>query len=106
MRKVLPIPDPALRDDDAVEMIRVWIAEKGLHCAMNVGLYSNRDGASETGAWGIILADVARHVAMALAESGPVASRQRHLEQITSALETELANPTSPVAGKFVTGAS
>ena len=34
-----PIPEAALRDDDAVEMLRVWIAEQGLHCSMKVGMY-------------------------------------------------------------------
>ena len=31
-----PIPEAALRDEDAVEMLRVWIAERGLHCSMKV----------------------------------------------------------------------
>jgi len=29
-----PVPEAALRDKDAVEMLRVWIAEGGLHCSL------------------------------------------------------------------------
>ena len=29
----------ALRDNDAVEMLRVWIAEGRLHCSIKVGMY-------------------------------------------------------------------
>jgi len=34
-----PIPEAALRDKDAVEMLRVWIAGNGLHCSLKVGMY-------------------------------------------------------------------
>jgi len=37
--KELVIPPPAERDSGSVEMIRAWIAEKGLHCTINVGVY-------------------------------------------------------------------
>ena len=34
-----PIPQAALRDATAVEILRVWIAEKKLHCSLKVGMY-------------------------------------------------------------------
>ena len=34
-----PVPEAALRDNDAVEMLRVWIAEGRLHCSIKVGMY-------------------------------------------------------------------
>src|SRR5262245_33211441 len=64
-----PIPEAALRDKDAVEMLRVWIAEGGLRCSIKVGMYRETMDVAEEKAWGTILADVARHVANAL-ESG------------------------------------
>jgi hypothetical protein len=29
-----PIPEAAMRDEDALEMLRVWIAEKKRHCSI------------------------------------------------------------------------
>jgi hypothetical protein len=47
-------------------MLRVWIAEKKLHCSMKVGMYRETMNIPEEKAWGKILADVARHFANAL----------------------------------------
>jgi hypothetical protein len=63
-----PIPEPALRDPDSVEMLRVWIAERGLHCALKIGMYRESMNVPEEKAWGRILADVALHIANALKE--------------------------------------
>ena len=41
--KVLVVPEPAVRDPDSVEMARVWIAEDGLHCSLNIGMYHEVD---------------------------------------------------------------
>ena len=60
------IPEAALRDSNAVEMLRVWIAEQGLHCSLKVGMYRESTTVPEEKAWAKILADVARHVANAL----------------------------------------
>ena len=49
-----PIPEAALRDEDAVEMLRVWIAEKKLHCSMKVGMYRETTKIAEEKAWGTI----------------------------------------------------
>ncbi|HEX6119963.1 MAG TPA: DUF5076 domain-containing protein [Dongiaceae bacterium] len=93
------IPEPALRDQDSVEMIRVWIAEKGLHCTINVGMYE-KHRVPEAEAWGMILADVTRHVADAL--------RTRHgtdvavtVDRIRESYLTELDSPTSETKGGF-----
>jgi Domain of unknown function (DUF5076) len=61
-----PIPEAATRDKNSVEMLRAWIAEGGLHCSMKVGMYLESTSVSEEKAWGILLADVTRHLASAL----------------------------------------
>jgi hypothetical protein len=33
-----PIPSAALKDENSVEMLRVWIAEQKLHCSIKVGM--------------------------------------------------------------------
>ncbi|MGC7412563.1 DUF5076 domain-containing protein [Pandoraea pneumonica] len=61
-----PIPEAALLDDSAVEMLRVWITEDDLHCSMKVGEYAEVMNITEESVWGTILADVARTLSEAL----------------------------------------
>ncbi len=96
-----PIPEAALRDESAVEMLRVWIAEGGLHCSMKVGMYRETMNVSEEKAWGTILADVARHVADAL-KSGYSTNAAESLNKIRDSFMKELGAPTSEVKGGFV----
>lgn len=100
----LIVPPAAQRDPDAVEMIRAWIAERGLHCVMNVGMWKAQ-GLDEPRAWGILLADVVRHVSAALRdETG--ADRDETAEAIVESLQAELDQPTSPMKGGFGVGHS
>ena len=66
MAKSLPIPAPAKRDPQSVEMVRAWISEKKLHVALNIGFWEQPErGIDERDAWGILMADMARHIANA-----------------------------------------
>ena len=96
-----PIPEAALRDRDAVEMLRVWVAEKKLHCSMKVGMYQETMNIPEEKAWGVILADVARHLSNAM-ESGYGGDAAKSLEKIQESFLKELRKPTSQAAGGFV----
>jgi hypothetical protein len=96
-----PIPEVALRDENAVEMLRVWVAERGLHCSMKVGMYRETMDVSEEKAWGTILADVARHIADAL-ESQYSTSATESLHKIRDIFIKELEKPTSQTKGDFV----
>jgi hypothetical protein len=96
-----PIPEAALRDQDAVEMLRVWIAERSLHCSMKVGMYRETMNVPEEQAWGTILADVARHLANALA-SGYSVNAADSLQRIRDNFNKELGAPTSEAQGEFV----
>jgi hypothetical protein len=96
-----PIPEPALEDANSVEMLRVWIAAKKIHCSMKVGMYRETTKIPEEKAWGTILADVARHLANAL-ESGYGVDAQSALRKIRDSFIDELGAPTSDAEGKFV----
>lgn len=96
-----PIPEAALRDEDAVEMLRVWIAERRLHCSMKVGMYRETMNVSEEKAWGTILADVAKHVSEAL-ESGYSANATESLQKIQDSFMKELGASTMEAEGDFV----
>ncbi|WP_426266275.1 DUF5076 domain-containing protein [Sphingomonas sp. LHG3443-2] len=95
----LGIPPAATRDPRAFEMMRVWIAEHRLHCAMNIGVYEAQ-GIAEERAWGIILADAAQHLADALSSEG-LRERKDVLRDIRTHFQAELDDPTSRTCGSF-----
>jgi len=76
--KELIVPPAAQEDDKSVEMLRVWIAQKGLHCSLNIGMYEEAKRVNEEKAWGIILADAAKHIADALEISYNKKLRRHH----------------------------
>jgi hypothetical protein len=96
-----PIPEAALRDENAVEMLRVWVAERGLHCSMKVGIYRDAMTIGEEKAWGTILADVAKHIANALHVKYS-ADLAESLDKIRDGFIAELEKPTSAANGDFV----
>lgn len=96
-----PIPEPALRDPDSVEMLRVWIAEKGLHCSLKIGMYRETMNVAEEKAWGKILADVARHIANAL-QTGYAVDPEEALQTIRDSFLAELQNSGAEARGGIV----
>mgnify|MGYP003382056427 CR=1 FL=1 len=95
------IPEAALRDPNSIEMLRVWIAEKKLHCSMKVGMYQETMKVPEEVAWGTILADVARHLANALHE-GYGHDKSATLRRISDKFLDEIDKSTSAASGGFV----
>jgi hypothetical protein len=85
-------------------MLSAWIAEQGLHCTMNIGIWESQ-GHNEAKAWGILLADVVRHIANAKAEQDGTTSEQT-IEAIFTSLAAELEAPTSKAVGSFSHGRS
>jgi hypothetical protein len=98
-KKSLPIPPKAAHDPRSQEMIRAWIAEMGLHCSLRVGYWQDQN-LDEPWAWGVLLADVVRHVANALQESGGKDPRET-IQAIKESLLVEIQKPTSKHKGKF-----
>lgn len=96
-----PIPAAAQRDATSVEMLRVWIAEKQLHCSLKIGMYRDGMGIDEELAWGTILADAARHIARALHPEDAEKERAA-LQNVLRGLNEELNASTSDVKGGFV----
>jgi len=96
----LVIPPAAQRDADSLELMRAWVAEKGLHCSLKIGVYEDQ-GIPEALAWGTILADAARHIANALTSSNGKDTNET-LREIRRHFEAELDSPTSEMRGGFV----
>lgn len=101
--KVLTVPDAALRDSSSVEMARVWIAEEGLHCSLKVGMYMESSKVPEQKAWGMILADMTRHIADALQKAHGL-EREASIAAIRESYLRELNAPTTEVKGHFSPG--
>ena len=101
-RRPLMIPPAAETDDNAIEMIRGWIAEGGMHCVLNVGHWHKNSAVDERHAWGIMLADIARHISNAL-EDVTGLDRRESLRLVTESFNTEIGHRTSEHPGEWPT---
>lgn len=99
---MLGVPPAAQRDDKAIEMLSAWIAEDGLHCSLKMGLWDGTETDSNA-AWGILLADVVRHIANATQqEKGKPFDNT--VEKILEAMNNELEDTTSDISGGKAVG--
>jgi hypothetical protein len=99
MSHPLIIPEAAQSDPRSLEMIRVWIAKGGLHISLNVG-YWEAQNINESDAWGMLVADMTRHIANAHEEAFGRDPRAT-IVAIREAFEREFAKPTSETKGSF-----
>ncbi|HEX3572407.1 MAG TPA: DUF5076 domain-containing protein [Acidobacteriaceae bacterium] len=95
--KHLEIPPAAARDKAAFEVLRVWVAEQGQHVSLRSGAWE------DPFAWGIVLADLARHIALAhklLPGKKPV-DPAAFLERLLEGFQAEIENPTDEPEGEI-----
>jgi hypothetical protein len=91
----LLIPPKALANPQAREFLRAWAVDKGLQ----VSLKPYPDAG--VSAWGIILADILRHVADAHQQSEG-ADREQTIREILSVFMAEFDSPTDTPHGDFI----
>lgn len=91
----LIIPAPARLDPKAFEVLRVWVTHSGQHVSIRADVWD------DVGNWGIMLADLAGHVANAYHQQRGV-DRAKALERIKALLDAELSFPTDTPAGKVI----
>ena len=82
LTKELVIPPGIEGDPAAAEVLRAWLAHGDLHCTLKPTIWP------DPSAWGMLLADVARHVADAVTKKGQ--SRDEVIESIRDAFEEAL----------------
>ena len=93
----LTIPPAAEQDGNSIQMLSAWIANKGLHCEMNLEMWDEGD---EPAGWGMLLAEVVRQIAKAQrAKTG--AKPDQTIDAIIESLLDELNDPESPAPGSF-----
>ena len=90
----IPIPDAAKSDPKSFELLRVWVANKGQHVSLRAGVWK------DPAAWGLMLADLARHVANSYEQDAGL-DRLKTLQQIRTAFEAELTSPTDEPSGQI-----
>lgn len=94
LKDQLLIPDAARQDSRSFELLRVWVANNAQHVSLRVGTWD------DPAAWGIMLADLANHVANSYyqdAHLDPVKALQR----IKAAFDAEFKLPTDSPEGEI-----
>ncbi len=92
--KVLSIPPVAQRDKASFEVLRVWIAEQGQHVSIRSGAWE------DPFAWGIVLAALARHIALAHEMQDENVDKDAFLERLLEGFSAEIDNPTDEPEGE------
>jgi hypothetical protein len=90
----LPIPDAAGSDPNSFELLRVWIADQSQHVSLRAGAWE------DLAAWGIMLADLARHIANSYQQDKGLDARKA-LQRIKAGLNAELGVPTDEPSGQI-----
>jgi hypothetical protein len=98
MLEELQIPPSVISDHNARELMRAWAAHGGLVCSLNPGAWSEDQAPI---AWGILLSDIARHVADALHQAHGL-DTSSILTQLRTVFVSELTRPSAKTKGKFV----
>ena len=95
LNKGLEPPPAVARDKAAFELLRVWVAEQGQ-------LVSLRSGAWEDPfAWGIVLADLARHIVQAEALARKATDKEAFLARMLEGFQAEIESPTDEAEGEL-----
>ncbi|HEY0263458.1 MAG TPA: DUF5076 domain-containing protein [Granulicella sp.] len=92
--KILAVPPAAQRDKASFELLRVWVAEKGQHVSIQSGAWE------DPFAWGIVLADLARHIAHASHLQNKKNDPEAFLARLLEGFEAEIQNPTDEPEGE------
>src|ERR1700759_918405 len=79
----LAIPPGAAEDAKAFELVRAWVAQGELHVSLQMG------GWDDPTAWGVVLADLVRHVARFYDEQKHLRPEQT-IARVRDAMDAEL----------------
>lgn len=94
--KQLEPPPAAKRDSASFELLRVWVAEQGQHVSLRSGVWE------DAFAWGIVLADLARHIVHAESLAHRNIDRDAFLARMLEGFQAEIESPTDEPEGKLM----
>jgi ureidoglycolate hydrolase len=93
----LSVPAAVRTDRNAVEILRVWITDAGQQVTLRHNVWE------DPAAWGLLLADLARHFANAYAQAEG-RDVDEVLERIRAGIEVEFESPTDEPRGGLDAG--
>ena len=96
MQKSLDIPPVAQRDKQSFELLRVWIAESGQHVSLRSGVWD------DPAYWGVMLADLARHIVEAHTLADDTLDGEDFLERLRQGFENEMDSSTDEATGEII----
>lgn len=96
LRELVKPPEVTVADN-AIEIMRAWLVDGALQVSLMPSAFDDK------AAWGILLADIAHHIADALAESRGY-DRGKTIAAIVERFNREIAKPTDQRTGEFVPG--
>jgi hypothetical protein len=88
----LPVPPEAKTDPRALELVRVWAAHGKQHVCLATSLWN------DPAAWGVMLVDLAKHVAAAYQQSAGMDFTSA-LKRIKEGFDAEWENATDEPTG-------
>lgn len=88
MPSELPIPRAAGNEEQSIELVRVWAAGGQQHVSLATDLWD--DPAN----WGIMLVDLAKHIANAYGETSEIGLAQA-LARLKEGFDAEWGTPTN-----------
>jgi len=92
--KSLAIPPLAEKSADSIELLRLWAVRDVGH-----QMILRHDAWNDPAAWGLALADIARHVAHAHGLDGK--NEEEVLQRILTGFRIEIESPTDKPTGKI-----
>jgi hypothetical protein len=95
LNKFLEPPPAANRDTASFELLRVWIADQGQHVSLRSGVWE------DPFAWGIVLADLARHIVHAESLARKDLDPDAFLKRMMEGFQAEIESPTDEPEGKL-----
>ena len=92
--KPLDIPPVAKASTDSTEILRVWmVGDAGQQIILR------HDAWKDPAAWGLMLADIARHVARAHTQDGK--NEEEIFQRILAGFHAEIGTPTDTASGEI-----
>lgn len=89
----LQVPDSAKQDAKSFEVIRVWVANKGLHVSLRTAVWE------DPFAYGIMLSDLMQHIANAYHQNEGL-DRTETVQRIKAGFNAECESPTDIPTGR------
>jgi hypothetical protein len=88
----LDIPAAAISDPDSFEIVRVWVANKGLHVSLLAAVWD------DPAHYGIMLSDLMNHIANAYHQNEG-RDRNAVIQRINEGMKAEMESPTDYPTG-------